>query len=66
AIMSEGNRWEKASRESPEKIAEFLKNRIAIGRFATPEEIGAFVVFLSSENASFFCGDVLPIDGGSR
>lgn len=66
AIMSEGSRWEKTFQESPEKITEFLNNRIAIKRFATPEEIGAFVVFLSSEKASFFCGNVLPIDGGSR
>jgi 3-oxoacyl-[acyl-carrier protein] reductase len=66
AILSEGSYWEKMFRENPAMISEFLNNNIAIKRFATPEEISAFVVFLSSEKASFFCGNVLPIDGGSR
>jgi 3-oxoacyl-[acyl-carrier protein] reductase len=66
AVMSEGSRWEKTLQESPAKIEEFLNNKIAIKRFATPEEISAFVVFLSSGKASFFCGNILPIDGGSR
>ncbi|MBI5576928.1 MAG: SDR family oxidoreductase [Deltaproteobacteria bacterium] len=66
AILYEGSDWEKRSRDNPSQAAEFLNGKIAIGRFARPEEIASLAVFLSSEQASFFCGDVLPVDGGSR
>jgi NAD(P)-dependent dehydrogenase (short-subunit alcohol dehydrogenase family) len=35
-----------------------------IGRFGTPEEIAAAVVWLSSDGASFLTGVALPVDGG--
>lgn len=41
-----------------------LKNRHAMKRFATPEEIAAAVAFLASDEAGFITGTVLPVDGG--
>ena len=38
--------------------------RIPTGRFATPEEIGAAVVFLASPAAASITGHTLPVDGG--
>lgn len=46
-------------------INDFLKNRIAAKRFSKPKEISEFIVFLASENASFFFGSIIPVDGGS-
>ncbi|APU16095.1 SDR family NAD(P)-dependent oxidoreductase [Actinoalloteichus fjordicus] len=37
---------------------------VALGRFGTPEEIAAGIVFLASPGASFITGSVLTIDGG--
>ena len=38
---------------------------IPMGRFATTKEIAGTAVFLASEHASYFCGDVLSPNGGS-
>jgi 2-deoxy-D-gluconate 3-dehydrogenase len=38
--------------------------RIPIGRFVTPEEIAAAVVYLASDGAAAVTGHTLPVDGG--
>ncbi len=35
-----------------------------IGRYATPDEVAATVLFLASDQAGFITGAVLPVDGG--
>jgi len=35
-----------------------------IGRMGKPEEIGALVLYLCSDEASFITGNDYPIDGG--
>ena len=47
----------------PEKYKE-LEAMIPVGRFAEPEEIADTVLFLSSSNAAYLTGAVVPIDGG--
>jgi len=47
----------------PEKRAAAL-SRIPSGRFATPEEIAAAVVYLASPGAASVTGHTLPVDGG--
>jgi len=64
AVFTEGGYWDSASRERPEHVQKFLADRMAIQRFGEPEEIGNAVAFLCSEQASFFVGSVVPIDGG--
>lgn len=64
-ILTKGGHWDIVSRDNPEYAKKYLTERIAIRRFATPEEISDFVVFLCSERASFFAGGVIPIDGGT-
>lgn len=53
--------------------AEFAKNeallaafrdRMPIGRAATPEEVAGVIAFLASDDARFINGAILPVDGG--
>jgi NAD(P)-dependent dehydrogenase (short-subunit alcohol dehydrogenase family) len=47
----------------PDKRAAALA-RIPSGKFATPEEIAAAVVYLASDGAASVTGHTLPVDGG--
>ena len=46
------------------KAKEAMLSRIPTGRFATPEEIGAAVVYLASPAAASVTGHTLTVDGG--
>ena len=47
-----------------EKLDEYVKNTIPMGRFGTVEEIADSIVFLASDRSSFMTGHALVIDGG--
>ena len=49
--------------DTPEKRAAF-KATVPLGRFSTPNDIGAAALYLASDEASFLTGVVLEVDGG--
>jgi 3-oxoacyl-[acyl-carrier protein] reductase len=49
--------------DSPEIRAKFLAT-IPLGRFSKPSDVAAAALFLSSDEAEFFTGVVLEVDGG--
>ncbi|MCM8757347.1 MAG: 3-oxoacyl-[acyl-carrier-protein] reductase [Candidatus Omnitrophica bacterium] len=48
----------------PEEIRQQIIARIPLGRFGTPREVAAAVVFLASAEASYITGQVLNVNGG--
>jgi NAD(P)-dependent dehydrogenase (short-subunit alcohol dehydrogenase family) len=54
---------ERAFARRPEKEQSYMA-ATPVGRFGSPEEIAAAVVWLSSDAASFLTGVALPVDGG--
>jgi len=49
--------------EDPEKYESFV-DRIPLGRWGEPDEIGGLALFLASEASSFVTGAAIAIDGG--
>lgn len=64
AVFTEGGYWDAAGRERPEHVEKYLRDRMAIHRFGTVEEISSVVAFLCSDAASFCVGSIVPVDGG--
>jgi gluconate 5-dehydrogenase len=49
--------------KDPQRMRMFT-DRIALGRWGRPEELGGVAVFLASEAASYVNGHILHVDGG--
>ena len=47
-----------------EALMAAFRDRIPIGRAATPDDIAGVIAFLASEDAVFVNGVILPVDGG--
>ncbi len=60
AVWTEGGYWDRDVSYSDN----FAKQRMAIQRLGMPDEIGRFVGFLCSKQASFVVGSTFLVDGG--
>jgi len=64
AVWTEDGYWDRASRNRPEHVEKYLRERMAIGRLGRPEEIAGLAALLCSDQASFCIGTLVPADGG--
>jgi 3-oxoacyl-[acyl-carrier protein] reductase len=63
-VNSEGKYWDKLKQSNPALVEKFISRHYPIGRFARPEEIASFAVFMASKHSSFATGSLVTIDGG--
>jgi NAD(P)-dependent dehydrogenase (short-subunit alcohol dehydrogenase family) len=56
--------WSANASGDPEAFLAMLRNNHPIGRIASPEEVACFFTYLASDQASFFTGAILSMDGG--
>ncbi len=50
--------------EKIEAVQAAFRDRLPIGRAATPDEVAGVIAFLASDDARFVNGVILPVDGG--
>ncbi len=65
AIIAKGNSWDKAQKQDPEFVKEFLNAHQSIGRLGVPEDLIPFILLLASEANTFAAGSIISVDGGS-
>ena len=53
-----------SKQKNPEEARKIFSGMAPLNRIGTPEEIGAAILFLTSESSSFITGVALPVDGG--
>ena len=63
SLLFPGSSWDRRQQADPERIEAFVKSDLPLGRFGTPEEVAALVVFLASRQASLISGACIPVDG---
>ena len=64
SLLFPGSSWERKLHADPQGIGRFIKNELPLGRFGTPEEVAALIVFLAAPVASLVTGACIPVDGG--
>ena len=64
SIIFPGGSWQRRVDENPERLAEFVRNELPLGRFGYPEEVANVVTFMVSDAASLMVGACVNVDGG--
>ncbi len=63
-ILFPGGSWQRRIDAEPEVVKSMIASEVPLGRFGSPEEVGAAVAFLLSDRAAFITGACLVVDGG--
>jgi len=65
-LQKEASAEAKRTGHEVDEVLEQKQAKIPLGRLGTPEEIARVALFLSSDQASYVTGAIVPMDGGSN
>lgn len=63
-ILFKGGNWDMKCNANPQEITKMLADKVPLGTFGDPSDIGNMVAFLLSEKAKFITGSSIVVDGG--
>ena len=63
-ILFPNSVWEKKLEQDETAVQHMIKNKVALSKFGTVEDVGYAVAYLSSKCANFITGINLVVDGG--
>ena len=63
-ILFPGGSWQRKLDADPAGVTSMIAAEVPLGRFGTPDEIGAAAAFLASDHAAFITGSCVVVDGG--
>lgn len=63
-ILFNGSTWDNKIKDNKLKVMNMINKEVALKKFGTPHDISNFVIFLSSDYASFATGEIFVVDGG--
>ena len=63
-LLIKGKFWQKQLKKNPSKVKKYLNKHFSIKRFGNANEICPFILLLSSKQASYAAGTIIPIHGG--
>lgn len=64
-VVAEGNNWDRALRQDPEKVEAIIKSHLPIGRIPHAEDIVPQILFLASHHNRLSQGAIVDVQGGS-
>jgi 3-oxoacyl-[acyl-carrier protein] reductase len=65
SILWEGGGWDRRLKADPDRIGDFVRREMPLGRFGTVDEVADVVAFVCSKQASLVTGACIAVDGGS-
>jgi 3-oxoacyl-[acyl-carrier protein] reductase len=57
--------WQSASEQKVQRWPAELARQVPVGRLGSPDELGAAVVYVASDEAAWLTGQTINLNGGS-
>ena len=63
-VLFPGGNWDRRRQADPEGVQRMIEEKVPLGMFGKPEDVGSVAAFLLSPRARFVTGSCVVVDGG--